>query len=84
MLSRGHAGGHAGVMTSRLKLVVFLGLEDRVGDPEPGVVLPELGDDVVGDEAHRPGQRVQHDGHKGLRSARKQTTTISHDRKKNR
>ena len=46
----------------------LLGLEDRVGQPQPGVVLPQLGDEVVGDQPHRPGQRVQHDGHKGLRA----------------
>lgn len=37
-----------------------------MGDPQPRVVLPQLGDQVVGDKAHCPGQSVQHDGHKGL------------------
>ena len=55
-----------GVRTSGFKLVVLLGLEDRVGDPQPGMMLPQLGDQVVRDKAHRPRQGVQHDGHKGL------------------
>lgn len=56
----------AGTLTSGFKLVVLFGLEDRMGDPQPGVMLPQLGDQVVGHKPHRPSQSVQHDGDKGL------------------
>lgn len=55
-----------GTLTSGFKLVVLFGLEDRMGDPQPGVMLPQLGDQVVGHKPHRPRQSVQHDGDKGL------------------
>ena len=54
------------MLTSGFKLVVLLGLEDRMRDPQPRVMLPQLGDQVVGYKSHRPRQSVQHDGHKGL------------------
>ena len=54
------------MLTSGFKLVVLLGLEDWMGDPQPRVMLPQLGDQVVGYKPHRPRQGVQHDGHKGL------------------
>lgn len=54
------------MLTSGFKLVVLLGLEDRVGDPQPRVVLPQLGDQVVSDESHRPRQSIQHNCHKWL------------------
>lgn len=53
--------------TSGLKLVVLFGLQNRMRDPQPGVVLPQLRNQVVGHEPHRPRQSVQHDGHEGLR-----------------
>lgn len=37
-----------------------------MGDPQPRVMLPQLGDKVVGDKSHCPRQSVQHDGDKGL------------------
>lgn len=58
------------MLTSGFKLVVLLSLENRMRNPQPGVVLPQLGDQVVGHKAHRPRQSVQHDGHKGLRTGR--------------
>ena len=54
------------VLTSWFKLPVLLAFEDRVRDPEPGVLLPHLGDEVVGDHAHCPRQRIQHNGDKRL------------------
>lgn len=55
-----------GTLTSGFKLVVLLGLEDWVGDPQPRVMLPELRDQVVGYKPHSPRQSIQHYGHKGL------------------
>lgn len=55
-----------GILTSGLKLMVLLRLEDWMGDPQPRMMLPQLGDQVVGNKPHRPRQSVQHDGHKGL------------------
>lgn len=55
-----------GVLTSGFKLVVLLGLEDRMRDPQPWVMLPQLWDQVVGYKPHCPRQSVQHDGDKGL------------------
>lgn len=54
------------MLTSGFKLMVLLGLEDGVGDPQPRVMLPQLGDQVVSDKPHCPRQSVQHNGHKGL------------------
>lgn len=58
------------MLTSGFKLVVLFGLEDRMGDPQPRVMLPQLGDQVVGDNPHRPSQSVQHDSHKRLEVSR--------------
>lgn len=55
-------------LTPGFKLMVLLGFEDWVGDPQPGVMLPQLGDQVVGHQAHRRRQSVQHDGHKRLQT----------------
>lgn len=55
--------------------MVLLGFEDGMGDPQPRVMLPQLGDQVVRHQAHRRRQSVQHDGHKGL-----QTESRFHDR----
>lgn len=46
-----------------------------MGDPQPRVMLPQLGDQVVRHQAHRRRQSVQHDGHEGL-----QTESRFHDR----
>lgn len=50
--------------------MVLLGLEDWMRDPQPRMMLPQLRDQVVGDEPHRCGQSVQHDGDKGLQTRR--------------
>ena len=67
------------MLTSGFKLVVLLGLEDRMGNPQPGVMLPQLGDQVVGHKPHRPRQSVQHDGDKGLRRQRRLITILAID-----
>lgn len=54
------------MLTSWFKLMVLLGLEDWVGDPQPRVMLPQLRDQIVGDKPHCPRQSVQHNGHKRL------------------
>lgn len=55
--------------------MVLLGFEDGMGDPQPRVMLPQLGDQVVRHQAHRRRQSVQHDGHEGLK-----TESRFHDR----
>lgn len=60
----------AKTLTSGFKLMVLLGLEDRMGDPQPWMMLPQLGDQVVRHKPHCPRQSVQNDGHKGLQMSR--------------
>lgn len=59
----------ASTLTSGFKLMVLLGLEDRMGDPQPRMMLPQLGDQVVCHKPHSPRQSVQNDGHKGLQTS---------------
>lgn len=40
-----------------------------MGDPQPRMMLPQLGDQVVGHKAHCPSQSVQHNSHKGLETS---------------
>lgn len=40
-----------------------------MGDPQPRMMLPQLGDQVVGYKAHCPSQSVQHNSHKGLETS---------------
>lgn len=56
------------ILTSGFKLMILLGLEDRMGNPQPRMVLPQLGDQVVGHKPHRPRESIQHDGYKGLQT----------------
>lgn len=54
-------------LTGGLELGVLLTLQDRVGDPQPGVMLPQLRDQIVSNKPHSRCQGVQHYGDKGLR-----------------
>lgn len=46
-------------LTAHFKLAVFLGLEHRLGEAEPRKLLAELRQEVMGEETHQAGQRVE-------------------------
>lgn len=67
-----------GTLTSCLPLLVLLTLEHRVGNPHPGVVLPELREQVVCDEPHGARQGKEHDAEKRLWGGGGQRSTQTH------
>lgn len=67
----------AALLTSHFPLLILSALKHRVRDPHPGVVLAELREQVMRDEAHSACQGKQHHTEKWLQKKRARSCYVA-------